>query len=280
MEFSLGPNALAAGYRLAAYDTIGSTSVEAMARAAAGDPGRLWVVAGEQRAGHGRRGRSWESPRGNLAASLLLVFPGRQPQAATLGFAAGLATADAIRLCGWGHLAPPWGAAQPLRSVVPGGRSGVRLKWPNDVLIDGAKAAGILLQSTAVPDGATCVVIGIGVNVAQTPADLPYPAVSLHAAGARHVAAAQLFTALAESWVEQDGLWDGGRGFGAVRRRWLELAAGIGAPIAVRSGSDVVRGAFETIDEEGRLVVRSADGGRRRIAAGDVHFGAAATAET
>ena len=96
MAFALGPKALAAGYRLATFETIGSTSTEALALGTLGDPGRIWVVAGEQTAGHGRRGRSWETPRGNLAASLLLVQPqGSAASRFTLGFVAGLALNEA-----------------------------------------------------------------------------------------------------------------------------------------------------------------------------------------
>ncbi|HWT31147.1 MAG TPA: biotin--[acetyl-CoA-carboxylase] ligase, partial [Propylenella sp.] len=90
--------------------------------------------------------------------------------------------------------------------------------------------------------------------------------------------AEELFTALSEAWVERERLWDGGRGFPAIRKSWLDHAAGLGGPIAVSVGGDVFRGAFETIDEEGRLVVRTVDGSARSIAAGDVHFGVAATA--
>jgi BirA family biotin operon repressor/biotin-[acetyl-CoA-carboxylase] ligase len=153
----------------------------------------------------------------------------------------------------------------------------LRLKWPNDVLVDGAKVAGILLEAMSLPGGLTAVVIGIGVNVAHAPDGLPYPATSLVACGS-DVTAEQLFTALAEAWVAQAELWDGGRGFPAVRRQWLRRAAGLGAPIAVRLGEAVVRGTFETIDEDGMLVVRTRDGAARKIAAGEVHFGAAATA--
>ena len=92
------------------------------------------------------------------------------------------------------------------------------------------------------------------------------------------VSAEILFTALAEAWVEQEALWNEGRGFAAIRNRWLERAAGLGAPIAVKSGEDVLRGTFETIDDEGRLIVRSGDGSSRAISAGEVHFGATATA--
>jgi BirA family biotin operon repressor/biotin-[acetyl-CoA-carboxylase] ligase len=321
MGFALGPKATAGGYRLAAYDTIGSTSTEAMDRARAGDPGGLWVVAREQTAGHGRRGRPWQTARGNLAASLLLRLGEPSAPAATLGFAAGLALEQAIRTVapevaigialdgsepagsktlsqrervaaeqpGEGlrcsttgpetsTAAPPHPPAS--RAPSPSGRredARLRLKWPNDVLVDGAKVAGILLQAVTGSGDANAVVIGIGVNVRHAPQDVPYPATSLAACGTK-VAAEDLFEALSDAWVEQEALWDCGRGFAAIRRRWLDHAAGLGAPIAVRLGGDVFRGTFETIDADGRLVVRASDGAMRSIAAGDVHFGAAATA--
>ncbi len=267
MTFALAPRAQAGGYRLAAFDTIGSTSAEALERARAGDPGRLWVVAREQTAGHGRRGRPWQTARGNLAASLLLTVPAGQPKSATLGFAAGLALADAISAC-----APDIALKMALDDAAgPVGR--LRLKWPNDVLVDGAKVAGILLEAVS---GAG-VVVGVGVNVERAPEGVPYPATSLAACGTK-VTSEELFMALSAAWVEQEQLWDCGRGFPVIRQNWLSHAAGLGSPIAVSVGGETFRGAFETIDEEGRLVVRAADGSARSIAAGDVHFGLAATA--
>jgi BirA family biotin operon repressor/biotin-[acetyl-CoA-carboxylase] ligase len=271
MEFALGPQALAAGYRLAPFETIGSTSTEARARAGAGDPGRLWVVAAAQTAGHGRRGRPWETAKGNLAASLLMPQHASAGHGATLGFAAGLALENAIRACA------PQVALKLAFDGADGPERRLRLKWPNDVLVDGAKLAGILLEAVSMPGGSNSVVIGIGVNVRHAPEGLPYAATSLAACGAE-LNAAQLFEALAEAWVEQELLWDGGRGFAILRKNWLECAAGLGAPIAVRLGEDVLRGIFETIDEEGRLVVRGADGALRKVSAGEVHFGVAATA--
>jgi BirA family biotin operon repressor/biotin-[acetyl-CoA-carboxylase] ligase len=153
----------------------------------------------------------------------------------------------------------------------------LRLKWPNDVLIDAAKVAGILLEAATVPGGPTNVAIGFGINVRHYPNALPYPATSLAACGAE-VTAENLFAALAEAWVEQEVLWNGGRGFEAIRDRWLRRAAGLGAPIAVRIGEEVYRGTFETIDGDGRLIVRAPDGKAHPVSAGEVHFGAAATA--
>ena len=254
-----------------AYETIGSTSTEALAWATLGDPGRLWVVASEQTAGHGRRGRGWQTPRGNLAASLLLVQPERGAASATLGFAAGLALESAIRA-----VAPSiarqdgarWrvGERRPARAQMAERRA-FRRRQGRRHPARGGDAAG----------AGSSVVIGIGVNVRHAPKGMPYPVTSLVERGA-DVSAETLFTALAEAWVDQEALWNEGRGFAAIRDRWLERAAGLGAPIAVKIGEDVLRGTFETIDDEGRLIVRAGDGSSRAISAGEVHFGAAATA--
>ncbi len=97
MAFSLGPRAISAGYRLAAFDQIGSTNAEALARARDGERGPIWFVTSEQTAGRGRRHRPWIAPRGNLASSILEVMDVSPAVAATLGFAAGLALEAALR---------------------------------------------------------------------------------------------------------------------------------------------------------------------------------------
>jgi BirA family biotin operon repressor/biotin-[acetyl-CoA-carboxylase] ligase len=262
MTFALGPKAEAAGYRLAAYDEVGSTSNEAFAWARLGDRGRLWVVARLQKQGHGRRGRVWQTPKGNLAASLLMLEADLGSVAATLGFAVGLALDSAIRAVGHGE-----------------GKPSIKLKWPNDLLCGEAKVAGILLEAVPLPGGPSCVVIGIGVNVREAPSDVPYPATSLAACGIDTTAEA-LFQALADAWVDLAEDWHAGAGFAGIRQRWLAHAVGIGRPISVTMGEETVSGTFETIDDEGRLVVRSGDGAARPISAGDVHFGAAATARS
>ena len=271
MSFRLAPTAASAGYRLESFPSVGSTNAIAIERAREGDPGRIWFVSKRQEAGRGRRGRTWETAEGNLAATLLLLPQADMKIAATLGFVAGLALADALA------------AVAPGRSVkvgVDGGTplSGGRfeLKWPNDLLADGAKLSGILLESTMLDDRRYAVAIGIGVNVAAHPVDMPYPATSLSALGIT-CGAERLFLALSDAWVENSALWAQGRGLGAIRDKWLARAAGLGSEVAVTAEGRVVRGVFETIDEECRFVIRDRDGGRIRIAAGDVHFGAVAS---
>jgi BirA family biotin operon repressor/biotin-[acetyl-CoA-carboxylase] ligase len=265
MVFSLGPRAQSAGYRLAAFDQIGSTNAEAMARARDGERGPIWFVTPEQTAGRGRRQRAWIAPRGNLASSVLEVLDVPPATAATLGFAAGLALERALQSL----------------SVEANLRRGLdplkfALKWPNDVLAGRQKLAGILLEAEAVTGNWLAVVVGIGTNVIAAPEGTPTPATSLAALGV-HVGAEELFSTLSDAWVEFRGIWDGGRGFAEIRRLWLERAAGLGEPVAIQTGNETVAGTFDTIDETGCLIVRTAQGKLLPIAAGEVYFGSAAS---
>lgn len=272
--FRLGAKADAAGYRLVAFDAVGSTNSEGLAAATGGDPGALWFAALEQTAGRGRRGRAWATNRGNLAASLLIVPEVDASIAATLGFVAGVALNRALA-----HILPAGRLKVGVDGAdgeVAGKAARIALKWPNDVLADGAKLAGILLEAQRRADGTTAIVIGFGVNVVTYPTDLPYPATSLIEQGVG-LDAADVFAALSDAWVDTYGLWDNGRGVGDVLGLWRGLAAGIGAPVAVSNDGKVVRGIFETIDEAGRLIVRADDDSRIAITAGDVHFGATAS---
>jgi BirA family biotin operon repressor/biotin-[acetyl-CoA-carboxylase] ligase len=265
MKFALGPRATSAGYRLAAFDQIGSTNAEAMVRARAGERGPIWFVTPEQTAGRGRRQRAWIAPRGNLASSILEVMDVPPATAATLGFAAGLALEGALhKLSEEANLRR---GSDPLKFV---------LKWPNDVLAGGEKLAGILLEAEAVAAGRLAVVVGIGTNVIAAPEGTPTPATSLAALGV-HVGAEELFAALSDAWVEFRGIWDNGKGFAEIRRLWLERAAGLGDPVAIQTGNATVAGTFDTIDEAGCLIVRTAEGKLLPIAAGEVYFGSAAS---
>jgi BirA family biotin operon repressor/biotin-[acetyl-CoA-carboxylase] ligase len=276
MGFSLSPLAQQNGFRLEAFETIGSTNAVALERAQAGDPGKLWIVSKKQESGRGRRGRAWATSHGNLAASLLLSGSFELKTAATLGFVAGLSLADALdAVCpaakfsvGLDGAANAGSGKSPLR---------VELKWPNDLLAGGAKLAGILLESTQLPDNRLAIVVGIGVNVVTYPDDVPYPATSLTRLGA-NCDAETLFLALSDAWEENSRIWGEGRGLAEIRKRWLARAAGLGSEVAVRVDGTVLRGIFETIDEDCRFVIRDNDGERVKIAAGDVHFGAVASA--
>jgi BirA family transcriptional regulator, biotin operon repressor / biotin---[acetyl-CoA-carboxylase] ligase len=266
MTFSLGSRASSAGYRLAAFEQIGSTNAEAMSRARDGERGPMWFVTSEQTAGRGRRQRAWIAPRGNLASSILEVMDVPPATAATLGFAAGLALEAALqKLSIEANLRRA--GSDPLK---------FSLKWPNDVMAERQKLAGILLEAEAVAGNRLAVVVGIGTNVVGAPEGTPTPATSLAALGVQ-IGAEELFMALSDAWVEFRGVWDNGRGFADIRRLWLERAAGLGDRVAIQTGSATVEGTFDTIDETGCLIVRTADGKRMPIAAGEVYFGSAAS---
>jgi BirA family biotin operon repressor/biotin-[acetyl-CoA-carboxylase] ligase len=267
MTFKLGPRAFSAGYRLTTFDSVGSTNTEAMARARDGEYGPMWFVTSEQTAGRGRRNRPWIAPRGNLASSILEVIDVAPAVAATLGFAAGLAIETALQKVS---------IEATLRSA-GSEHMNFSLKWPNDVLAGRKKLVGIGLEAEPAADGRLAVVVGIGTNVVAAPEGTPTPATSLAALGV-DVGAEDLFAELSDAWAESRGIWDNGRGFGEIRRLWLERAAGLGQPVAVRAGDAIVEGIFDTIDEQGCLIVRKADGHRVPVSAGDVYFGSAASA--
>lgn len=247
------------GYRRLAFERLGSTNEEAMARARAGDPGRLWVTTEEQTEGKGRRGRVWRSGKGNHHASLLLIDPAPREIAATLSFAAGVALHRAI---------------EDLVGTAAARR--LRLKWPNDLLCDGQKVAGLLVEGEALGDGRFAVVTGIGVNCIDHPEiEALYPAGNLKSLGMT-VDAEELFLRLARTFDEEIRLWDAGRDFAGTRKRWVERALGFGGPIRVNLPDRTVHGRLETLDPSGRLVVVAGDGRREVISAGDVFFGVGA----
>jgi len=262
MAFALGSRAQTAGYRLASFETIGSTNAEALSRIREGERGPLWLATDQQNAGRGRRERQWISPKGNLAASVIQLVDVSAGSAVTLSFAAGLALEAALRRVS-------------AEASARGGAAPFQLKWPNDVICGGKKLAGILIETAATLDG-LAVVTGMGINIASAPDGTPYPAASLSSLGV-NTDAWELFAALSETWADFFALWNGGRGFIDIRTLWLERAAGLGGPIRVQNEGVLIEGIFETIDDTGGLVL-SRDGQRVVIAAGDVYFGTAMSA--
>lgn len=248
----LGEAARAAGYRLIVRDAVGSTMEEARRASDQGDPGLLWIVARSQSAGRGRHGRNWGSPPGNLYASLLLVQPCEPALAPQLGFVAGLALHDAA--------ARVTGLSAP-RLV---------LKWPNDLLIDRAKTAGLLLEGES-RAGRFAVTIGMGVNVASRPDDTPYPATFLKAED-QAASIEALLAALSDAWVARFDAWSLPGGFGPARAAWLERAAFLGETITLRLAEGPLSGRFLGLDASGRLELDVA-GARHLVDAGDLYFG-------
>jgi BirA family biotin operon repressor/biotin-[acetyl-CoA-carboxylase] ligase len=245
-----------AGARHKQYETLGSTNAEALALARAGERGPLWITAASQSAGRGRRGSTWVSKPGNLYATLLLTEPSAPAQAPQLSFVAALALHDAVATC-----APSLGP-------------GLKVKWPNDLLLGGAKLAGILIEGENAP-GLT-VVIGMGVNCAHHPADTPFPATDLAAAGTL-VTPEQMLAALAEAMARRLAQWARGEGFAAIRADWLKRAAGLGEEIRVRLPEREFSGRFQGLDDAGRLLVQQ-DGVVTPVTAGEV-FGFGATSQ-
>jgi len=237
-----------AGVRHIAYETLGSTNAEARALARAGERGPLWITALSQDAGRGRRNSTWVSPPGNLYATLLLHEPSAPDAAPQLSFVTALALHDAVAEC-----APQLG---PM----------LKVKWPNDLLLGAAKAAGILIEGESEPKFS--VAIGIGVNCAAHPDGTPYPATDLATAGAL-VTPVQLFTALSAAMLRRLQQWQRGQGFAGIRADWLKRAAGLGEAIRVRLPEREFGGRFEGLDETGRLLVLEA-GGVTTVTAGEV----------
>jgi BirA family transcriptional regulator, biotin operon repressor / biotin---[acetyl-CoA-carboxylase] ligase len=236
-------------YRLVAFDAIDSTNEEAKRRAREGAAEGLLVWGREQLAGRGRRGRSFASPPGNLYMSVLLRPEQSAVEAAQLSFAAALAVGEAAA------------------SLLPDATR-LRYKWPNDVLIDGRKLSGVLLESQASSEGGLeWLVIGMGVNLASHPEGLEFPAISLRAAGAVVTVEAML-VAVAERFLFWYEHWRRA-GFASLREPWLARAQGLGGDIRVRLQGGELFGRFAGLDEEGALLLEDA-AGRRRIAAGDI----------
>ncbi len=248
--------ALPDGFRLLTFDTIRSTNALALDMAREGEAGGLWLRADRQTGGRGRQGRVWTSEPGNLHASLLLIDPAPRPRLAELPLVVAVAVHEAVA-----------------GLIGPAQRAALAIKWPNDLLHDGAKLSGILIEGIDVAGG-RAVVVGIGVNLAHHPADTPYPATDLAAIGFP-VAPDEMLVRLAH---RLDGWLDRWRteGFAPVRQAWLARARGLGEPIRVRLPRGDVAGRFEALDDEGRLLLRLASGGLVTVSAGDVFFGPAA----
>lgn len=226
---------------------IDSTNAEAKRRAETGEFGPLWLCADSQSHGRGRSGRRWDSPQGNLYATHLRPFEAPPKDAALMTFVACLAVAD-------------------LLDALTGAQSRTTLKWPNDALLDGRKVAGILLES-----GVGWLATGIGINLAHYPGDARWPAISIAEATGRPAPAMTAAAAmLAETFSQREATFLE-EGFAPIRRGWLARAAHLGDPIEVRLPNESLTGTFEDLGEDGALILGT-PGGRRSIAAADIHF--------
>jgi BirA family transcriptional regulator, biotin operon repressor / biotin---[acetyl-CoA-carboxylase] ligase len=239
-------------YRCVILEEAGSTNTEAFKRALAGEAGPLWVMARRQTQGRGRSGRQWASEPGNLYASLLQRLPCPMTVVHQLSLLAGVAAVEAISAA----------AGAPI--------AGLRLKWPNDVLIGEAKCAGILPESQMALGGSeVVVVIGIGINLASHPTGLGRAATNLAAHGASLAPQAMLgfLSEAIRRWLEA---WDCGAGFLRVRAAWLGYAGAIGESLTFDTGRERIAGTFLGLDDDGALLMRDALGRPRKLTFGDV----------
>ncbi len=220
-----------------------------MRRARDGVRAPIWIAAREQTKGRGRQGRAWQSPQGNLAASLLLIDPAPMALAPQLGFVTGVALAQAAK-----DLLPALVSAQ--------------LKWPNDLVAKGAKLSGLLLEAAQMADGHLACVIGIGLNIESHPENLPYAATCLRELGseARVELALERIRAHMSVWLSR---WQRGENFAAIREAWMGHAAGLDARIKVQMSGETKIGIFRGLDAAGQMILET-EKGRETIAAGDV----------
>jgi BirA family biotin operon repressor/biotin-[acetyl-CoA-carboxylase] ligase len=239
-------------FRSVILEEAGSTNTEAFKRAAAGEPGPMWIMARRQTQGRGRSGRHWTSAPGNLYASLLQRLACPQAVVHQLSLLAGVAVIEAIVAA----------AGTPV--------AGLRLKWPNDVLIGEAKCAGILPESHSSGRAAeVVVVIGIGINLASHPEGLGRAATHLAEHGVAVTPGAMLaqLAGAVQRWL---GLWDGGRNFSQVRAAWLAHGGRPGESLTVDTGRERIAGTFLDLDASGALLMRDTQGQQRKLTFGDV----------
>jgi len=237
-------------------DHTDSTNAEARRRAEAGEAGPLWIAARRQSAGRGRRGRAWEDSTGNLFTTLLTTTRKPPAEAAQVTFIAALAVADLLD-----RYAPP---------------SLVTIKWPNDVMLAGQKACGILVESGVHANGGLWLAVGIGVNLAEAPQGTERPAAALaqhlsaeHAAPPKIERAAEELSEAFAVWMDR---WET-LGFQPILDAWAARTPGLDGPAVARLGHETVEGRAEGVAADGALRLRLADGSLRLISAGDVFFG-------
>lgn len=240
-----------AGFTLDLHECVGSSNDVAMAHLQAGGAAPHFVVALSQNGGRGRLGRSWVSRRGNLFASLALIDPAPRALVYQLSFVAAVAVLEALVASGLS-------------------RQRVSLKWPNDVLVDGKKISGILVEGTVLPSRQMGVVIGCGINIVDHPADALYPVTDLHASGISQ-SLESVFGFFADACATMLRLYAAGSGFPSIRSKWMAAAHGIGAPIIIREPMRERAGQFFGLDETGRLLLDEA-GQISSIVVGDVFY--------
>ena len=223
-------------FRLECHEVLESTSSLVKQRAEAGEAEGLAIQALRQSAGRGRQGRGWESPAGNLYISVLLRPAVPLRDAPQWSFVAAVALAET------------------LNGLLPEA-SKLSLKWPNDLLLQSAKAAGILVETGIAPSHALdWICIGIGVNIMSKPNLPDRPTACL----AEYSAAPPAPEALAQSLLVSLAHWHDFRlqqGFAPIREAWLRHAPAMGAPISLKRDGALLEGAFAGLSPEGGLLL-------------------------
>ncbi|GAA4666259.1 biotin--[acetyl-CoA-carboxylase] ligase [Bartonella pachyuromydis] len=261
MVYILSNFAQKQGYTVEAYGSVDSTNLVALKKAQTGHKGYLWVVAQEQTQGRARRGRTWSSPKGNLYSSLLLIDDIVHHTAAQLGFVAGISVVEAIK---------QFIETEKQTNDI------VSLKWPNDILLKGAKSSGVLLEILKLPSKQNALVIGIGINVKYHYEHAPYLTSSLNNIGL-HVETEQLFTVLTEYFAKNYLLWKQFGGCDIIREKWLLYSAHLGKHVKIVNDEKIIEGIFDGLDRDFNCIIKQKNGETSIITAGDVHFGSAAS---
>ena len=230
------------GHRVVHFERIDSTNSEARRLAEAGERGPLWIWSDEQTVGRGRLGRAWVSEPGNLYVTCLFQTAAPASAAAQISFVAAIAVHELVS------------------GLLP--KAAFFLKWPNDVLMDGAKFCGLLAE--VVDTNPTRIALGCGINLAHSPSNTPYPVAALGSQFTPDSVLQKLAVSLWH-WLE---IWDDGRGFPTIRNAWLERATGVGKEVFVEG----MAGRFEGLSADGALLITLADGTQRQIHAGEVRF--------
>lgn len=233
------------------YSSVGSTNDLALDAFREGRVDPLWITAGEQLDGKGRRGRNWVSPPGNFYGSLLLVDPAPSEALPQLAFVISLALHKALS-----------------RALPPTVQDRLTVKWPNDLLYSRKKIAGILMEATHMA-GRTGIVIGCGINCTTSPVTAPYPVANFAAEG-QVISAKAVFQLFSPEVTSVLAEWQAGDNFASIREAWLRRASGVGEEITVRLNDRELHGLFSGLDAAGRLLLSHSENGTSVISAGDV----------
>lgn len=243
-------------YHLLSYDLLDSTNEEAKRLAGGGASHGAVIWAKRQTAGRGRMGREWVSAEGNLFVSILLAPDCSLETCSQLSFVAAVAVAETL-------------------SGIVGADTDIACKWPNDVLLNGKKVGGILLESFTMPNALGIekrwVVVGVGINVDSFPEHVMFPATCLRDAGVEIISAKIVLSRFISNFIDAYDAWVA-TGFKPLQQRWMARAYRLGHAVEVIVGDQQIDGLFDGIDGAGRLLVRAESGAITGYSAGDVFF--------